>query len=248
MDKVKEWFPDSFFIWQPRDIVGGDMIYIDSFDDGIVVAVFDCTGHGVPGAFMTMIASSGLRRITNVDNCHDPAEILKRLNFIVKTTLQQDTEYALSDDGLDAAICFVSKLQDNDTGKNGTEKNGRELTFAGAKIPLIFTRGQEVIILKGDRKNLGYKRSGLDSIFTNHTIEIENSMSFYLFTDGFTDQSGGDKGKSFGKTRLKKTLLLIKQMPFEDQKNFLIRELNEYMGKNEKLDDVTVFGFKPHRK
>jgi len=105
--QIRKYLPHSFVIWHPSNIVGGDIFYLDVFEKGFILAVVDCTGHGIPGAFMTMIASSGLRRITRDEGCHDPAEILGRLSFIVKTTLQQDTAYALSDNGLDAAICFI---------------------------------------------------------------------------------------------------------------------------------------------
>ena len=235
MENIKTWLPDSFLIWEPRDIVGGDMIFIDSFDAGLVVAVVDCTGHGIPGGFMTMIASSGLRRITKDENCHGPAEILKRLNFIVKTTLQQDTEYALSDDGLEAGICFVHKTPNCGAGRN--------LTFAGANMPLTCYRNGDIGVIKGNRQLLGYKRSDLDFTFTEHTVEIEKGMSFYLHTDGFTDQLGGEKEQRFGKARLRKILPEIAKMDFGDQKKILVREFIEYMGENEKLDDVTVFGF-----
>jgi PAS domain S-box-containing protein len=112
LDGSNIYLPDSFVIWLPKDVVGGDIFFKDLFTDpdscsGFIFAVIDCTGHGVPGAFMTMIASSGLRRIIKDEGCRNPAEILKQLNFIVKTSLQQDKEETLSDDGLDAAICFV---------------------------------------------------------------------------------------------------------------------------------------------
>jgi len=115
----KKYLPEHFVIWKPRDIVGGDIFATHSFKDGYTIVVIDCTGHGVPGAFMTMIASSCLRSILYDEGCYnDPAEILKKLNVLVKTNLKQDREDALSDDGMDAAICFVST----------TEK---KLTFSG---------------------------------------------------------------------------------------------------------------------
>lgn len=118
LNKIRTYLPNSFFIWEPRDIVGGDIFYVESYDDGLMIVVMDCTGHGVPGAFMTMIAATSLRRIVNDENCHEPAEILKRLNSMVKTSLQQDTQHVTSDDGLDAAICWIKPPI---------------LTFAGAK-------------------------------------------------------------------------------------------------------------------
>ncbi len=107
LNEVKTVLPDSFFIWMPKEIVGGDIFFADFFEDGFVMAVVDCTGHGVPGAFMTMLAYSALRRIVRDEGCHDPSRILKRLNFIAKTLIHQDPE-RVSDDGMDVAVCFVS--------------------------------------------------------------------------------------------------------------------------------------------
>ncbi|MDM8524224.1 response regulator [Desulfococcaceae bacterium HSG8] len=238
LDEVKNYLPHSFFIWMPRDIVGGDIFYTYPFEDGVLVAVIDCTGHGVPGAFMTMIASSGLRRIIRTDQCSDPAKILQQLNQIVKTTLQQDTEYALSDDGLDAAICFVSDYREPETSDSG----GLRLTFAGAHLPLYYTYNNEIHLIRGDNISIGYKRSDLDHNFTKHTIDIEKGMLFYLSTDGFTDQIG-NTGRCMGKKNFKKLLLETSRQPFQAQKDMLVRALEEYKGKRERTDDVTLVGF-----
>ena len=201
-DEIKACLPDSFIIWMPKDIVGGDIFFVNSFpsldspppgtcrEGGFIVAVIDCTGHGIPGVLMTMIASSGLGRIVRDEACHDPAEILKRLNFIVKTTLQQDTDHASSDDGLDAAVCFVSTPPSDATGNI-------QLTFAGARLPMVYIHNDEINIIKGDKHSVGYKKSKRSDInfnFTNHTITVEKGMSFYMFSDGFTDQLGGKRG------------------------------------------------------
>ncbi|MCP4110367.1 MAG: SpoIIE family protein phosphatase [Desulfobacteraceae bacterium] len=230
MDEVKTYMPDSFFIWMPRDIVGGDIFYTDSFEDGLIVAVIDCTGHGVPGAFMTMIASSFIRRVTRTFGCHDPAEILKQMNSIIKTSLQQDTEHALSDDGMDAGICYI-------------RPEHKTLTFAGARLPLFYVHNRKETVIKGDRQSIGYRRSDVNFDFTNHTIHIEKGMRFYMTTDGFTDQLGRENSACFGKKRLKNLLKEIADKPFEKQENMLIRAFEEYRGENERTDDVTVVGF-----
>ncbi len=229
-EDVRAYLPRSFFIWEPRDVVGGDIYYTDSFENGFILAVVDCTGHGVPGAFMTMIASSGLRRIIKDEGCRDPAEILKQLNFIVKTTLHQDKKHAVSDDGLDAAVCFA------DTGTS-------TLTFAGARLPLIYFRNEELHVIKGDKQSIGYRSSAQSFNFTNHTICIEKGMSFYIYSDGYTDQLGGNKRLSFGSKRLRELLKKIVRLPFEEQREILLQAYEEYRGKNERQDDVTVVGF-----
>lgn len=238
LDGANVYLPDSFVLWMPRDVVGGDIFFKDLVSDpqgreGFIMAVIDCTGHGVPGAFMTMIASSGLRRIIKDEGCHDPATILKQLNFVVKTSLQQDKKDTLSDDGLDAAICFISDFKDK----------GKILTYAGAKIPLFYVENNEVNIIKGDRQSIGYKRSDLGFSFTNHTMKIEEDMSFYLSTDGFIDQLGGVHNRRFGTAQFKNLIKENAHLPFERQRKVFIRAFNEYKGTNERRDDVTVIGF-----
>ncbi|MDM8549588.1 SpoIIE family protein phosphatase [Desulfobacterales bacterium HSG2] len=249
LDQVKTYLSDSFFIWMPRDIVGGDIYFIDMFEEGLIIAVIDCTGHGVPGAFMTMIAFSALKRIIKDEACYDPAEILKRLNLIVKTTLQQDTEYASSDDGLDASVCFIKGMgPDSRTNKylianSGQQTTDIQLIFAGARQPLLYINNGDLNVIKGDRQSVGYKKSDLDFSFTNHRVRIGKGMSFYMFTDGVTDQLGGKKRLRFGKRRFKNLLKENAQLPFEKQRNVLLRTLDEYRGQNERQDDLTVVGF-----
>jgi len=229
-ENIKGFLSDSFFIWKPRDIVGGDFIFTDWFEDGLLIAVIDCTGHGVPGAFMTIIASFGLKKITGGEGFHTPDQILKRMNFLVKTTLQQDTEYALSDDGLDAAICFIKPEE-------------KTLTFAGARLPLFYVSDGEVKVIKGDRQSVGYKRSDVNFKFTSHTIRIEPGMAFYMLTDGFTDQIGGEKNLRFGTRKFTELLKSNHKQPFDEQRNILLEAYTEHRGENEKRDDVTVIGF-----
>ncbi len=230
-DEIGEHLPNSFIIWRPRDVVGGDLYFAYFQKDSFVIAVLDCTGHGVPGALMTMAASSALNRIIIDEGCVDPASILKQLNIFIKTSLKQDTEYSTSDDGLDASVCFV-------------DKKNKILTFSGARLPLVYTYNSELISIKGDKQSLGYKRSNLDFIFTNHPINVEDNMCFYLFTDGIMDQLGGNKRLSFGKKRLHNLLLSISDLPFESQHNSFLKTFLEFKGATEMVDDLTLVGFK----
>jgi PAS domain S-box-containing protein len=227
---VKTYLPKSFFLWMPRELVGGDMLYAESVADGFIIAVIDCTGHGVPGAFMTMIAITSLRRIIRDENCYEPAKILKRLNFLVKTSLQQETEHAQSDEGLDAAICLV-------------KQDEQRLIFAGAKLPLYYIHNEKLTLIKGDKQSLGYKKSDLNFTFTNHTVNIEEGMSFYLSSDGFLDQLGGLKRFRFSPKRFKNLLLENHHYTFDEQSERLLQAFNEYKGDNDRQDDVTVVGF-----
>jgi len=147
-DEISRHLPDSFILWNPRDVVGGDLYFTEFFKNEFIVCVVDCTGHGVPGALMTMIAASGLRKIIRDEQIHQPAKVLKKLNFFIKTSLQQDTKFALSNDGLDASICLVKPKE-------------KILEFAGARLPLVYLNKNESIRIRGDRVSIGYKNSKL---------------------------------------------------------------------------------------
>ncbi|GAK59365.1 serine phosphatase [Candidatus Vecturithrix granuli] len=228
--QLKTYLPESFFLWMPRDVVSGDIFYTECLADRVIIAIMDCTGHGVPGAFMTMIATSGLKRILQEDGDQRPAEILKRLNGLVKTSLQQDTDYALSDDGLDAAICVI------------TPKD-RVLRFASARLPLFVAQDDDVRLIKGDRQSLGYKRSSLEFQFTEQAIKIEPDMAFYLATDGFIDQLGGKMNRRLGSGRFRKLVREYHQKPYDQQQILFLQAFQEYKGDRETQDDVTVVGF-----
>jgi len=223
--------------WSPRDVVGGDFYWIGSFDHRLVMAVMDCTGHGVPGAFMTAIVASVLDRILH-EHCHDdPARILQLLNRLVKSSLRQDQHdpsghAAGSDDGLDAAICLV-------------DLQAASLTFAGANIPLLFTKAGAIQEIKGDRHSLGYRTSQADYAFTNHVMTLEPGQSFYLTTDGVTDQVGGPKRRLFGRRRLVTVLEEGQGKPMTEQMSRLFTILADYRGEESLRDDVTFIGFTP---
>ncbi len=231
VQEVQCYLPQSFFMWMPRDILAGDIFFVDVVEGGLVAAVLDCTGHGVPGAFMTMLVSSALRRTIRDEKCKDPAQILCRLNLIVKTTLHQDKDYTVSDDGLDAAVCFIDHTEN-------------VLTFAGARLPLFCVAGGRTRIIKGDRQSIGYKRSDVHHVFQRHRIEIREGMSFYMASDGFEEQLGGARGFSFGRTRFGELLQEVSSVSLERQKDIIMEVFDRYRGEHERQDDVTVIGFR----
>jgi len=227
---IQERLPDSFFLWMPREIVGGDIFITELREDIFLIALLDCTGHGVPGAFMTMLASSGLKQIIADKAELKPGKILQRMNVNIKEILQQDTENAFSDDGLDAAVCLVNLKE-------------QILNFAGAKLPLYISQNREITVVKGDKQSIGYKRSDIHFEFTDHIIKIEPEMRFYMATDGFADQAGGEKGFPFGSRRFVNLLQEHAEKPFETQKAVLLQIFDEYRGDYDHRDDVTVIGF-----
>jgi len=238
-DEIRTYLPDSFFIWEPRDIVGGDIFFTEKLGDGFIIAVVDCTGHGVPGAFMTMIASSGLRKIIRDEGCHDPAEILKRLSYFVKTTLHQDKTYAVSDDGMDIGIARAVHIN-IESPSFGFQAS--ELIFAGAKLSLFYVCNGEVTVIAGDRQSIGYKRSDLNFNFSDHKVRIEKGTVFYMASDGFTDQLGADS-RRFGSRRFRELLKRTAHLPFERQREILLEAFEAHKGDRQRQDDVTVAGF-----
>lgn len=221
---------EHFVIWKPKDIIGGDFYGLSSQKEGFLIAVADCTGHGVPGAIMTMVAGMALQQVVKEVNATDPAVILKALNQMVQRVLNQHTSEACSDDGLDIGICHVSR-------ERGT------MRFAGARIDLYYTLSGELMFLKGDKQSIGYKSSDIHYAYAAHEIHLEPDMRFYMTTDGLLDQGGGPKGFPFGKRRFREFLLAHRDEPLEEQKQALKRELSEYQGDLEQRDDMTVLAF-----
>lgn len=231
-DEIKTFLPNSFFLWEPRDLVSGDFYQLYPMgDDDFILVVADCTGHGVPGGFMTMLSISILHRIIQGEKCSDPGSILSRLNKFIKTSLRQDTEEARSDDGLEAAVCYVQPKE-------------KRLLFAGAKFSLILVKNDEIKKIQGDRKSLGYKRVSLDLEFATHQIPIENDATYYLFSDGFLSQIGGKRHFPFGEKRFFELLKKQGSQELESQKENFLQALNDYQGEQERMDDITLIGFR----
>lgn len=220
---------EHFVLWRPRDIVGGDFYWMRRIDsERSLIAIADCTGHGVPGAFMTMAVNSILKHI--VDSKFDSvAEILAELNRRVKETLHRNDNNELSDDGLDIGICYVE---------------GNKLTFAGAKIPLYVLRESQVHVIKGDNKSIGYRRSKKNLEVTSHVWEIKEGDVFYLTTDGYIDQNGGPRDYPLGRKKLVECIAEQRLKPLAEQQKSFETVLSDYMGTELQRDDITVIGFR----
>jgi len=239
---------DYFMHWEPRDKVGGDYYFCKKFDDGFFLALIDCTGHGVPGAFMTLIMASFLDHILHEDNRHDPAGALAIMNKKVKRALGQINEAATdgidvdrfssaqsgqSDDGMDTAFCWVNT-------QNGT------LTYAGAKTPLFYIgdTSSDVLLLDPDRKGVGYIDTPMDYECTNQQLPLTKGMCLYLTTDGIIDQIGGLKKIAFGKKRFSALLQDNYLKPMPEQESIIMQAYYDYQGKQKRRDDVSLMGFR----
>lgn len=231
MEDIAGHLANFFVIWKPKDLIGGDMYRFHALPDGFLVAVIDCTGHGVPGAIMTMIAGAGLDQAQKNVGTHDPALILQELNGIVKRAVHQHQTESPSDDGLDIGICRYDAAE------------GR-VVFSGARISLWYGAESKVREIRGDKQALGYKASKLSYGYTNHVIPIASPTSLYMTTDGLIHQIGGPRGIPFGRARFARFLSDHQLEPMGRQRVLLDEALDRYRCDEPQVDDITVFGFR----
>ncbi len=238
-DTMRRHFDDYFVLWHPKDLVGGDIFLLEGlFDDKeTLLMVIDCTGHGVPGAFVTMLVKAIERQLVSTiertDEIVSPARLLSIFNRSIKHLLQQESSESISNAGFDGGIIHY-------------DKKNNKLKFAGANTPLFVMKNGELNVIKGDRHSVGYKSSDSNFVFTDHEIIIDEQTSIYLSTDGYFDQNGGEKGFPFGKKRFKKLIEQYHNESMADQQEYFLDELYEYQGDENRNDDVTLVAFKVH--
>lgn len=223
-------FKDSFFLLTPKDIVSGDFLWYAEVSGKKIIAAVDCTGHGVPGAFMSMIGNTFLHQIVNERGITNPAEILMELRRNVIRALNQKGDGINRKDGMDMALCVLDESL-------GT------VEFAGANNPLFMVRKGEMVEIKGDKLPVGYFE-GKEIPFTNHTLQISKGDCVYLFSDGYADQFGGPKGKKFKYKQLRDLIFRNFEKPMQDQKRILITAFNDWKGPLEQVDDVCLVGIR----
>lgn len=221
---------DGFVLWRPKDIIGGDIFWTSRTEKGFLLAVIDCTGHGVPGAIMTMIACMALNQVVEDLDGAAPGAILKRLNRVVQCSLSQHSQDAASDDGMDIGLCSV-------------DAEAGIMVFAGAHFNLYVYEDGEVRRIKGDKQSIGYKAADLNFDFKDCSFKISEKQQYYMTTDGLLGQAGGDKGLPFGRKRFLQFISRYHDSCFSDQKKALETILSRYQGDEEQRDDITVVGF-----
>lgn len=228
--EMESAFPEHFVIWQPRDVVGGDFYWLRRSGDSTLLAVGDCTGHGVPGALMTMVVNTVLNHIIGQTAWDDPAAIIEKLNDGVRETVHRQSGDQVTDDGLDIALCYFGPA-------------GR-MIFASAKIPLLIACGNEVQVISGARRSIGCRRSSGGIQCVNHTLVLTSEHVCYLTTDGYLDQNGGSRDYPFGRKRFFGAVKAMSGLPLSRQKQQLEELLLEYRGAEPQRDDITVLAFK----
>lgn len=229
-DSINAILPEHFILFKPRDIVSGDFYWMAKKNNKIVVAAADCTGHGVPGAFMSMLGISFLNEIVIGDGETKPSSILNRLRRLIKGTLSQTGKEGESKDGMDIALCVI-------------DLEAKKLEFAGAYNPLYLIRNSELIEIKADKMPVGIYLQEKDS-FTNNDVIFESGDIIYLFSDGYVSQFGGEYGRKYMAKPFKKMLAIISEKPMDKQCEMLEQEFEEWRGYNPQVDDILVIGVK----
>ena len=195
------------------------------------MAVVDCTGHGVPGAFMSMIGNSLLNEIVNNQNKHNPARILQLMHEGIRTRLMQ--EETSNRDGMDVCLCRLEYRDDDKI----------ELTFSGAKRPIFLVREGELKKIHGSIESIGGWLEGMQRDFENKTIELEKNDALYLTSDGFAD-SANPKRKKFGEKRFRKMLIESAHLPMDEQRQIIVKALADHQQDTEQRDDITIVGIR----
>jgi len=224
---MKQAFPDHFVLYKPKDIVSGDFYWASIINGKSYVAAVDCTGHGVPGAFMSMLGASGLNNAVNDQTFEKPGEILDALSSYAYSNLNKGEKKNHANDGMDMSLVAID-------GVSGT------METAGAFNPIVVVRDQELTTIKGDRYSIGSNNE--KGLFQTRTMDLQKGDMIYLFSDGYQDQFGGEKGKKFMTKNLKLLFKQIAAMDVHRQKNELQEALEKWKGELEQIDDILVIG------
>jgi PAS domain S-box-containing protein len=218
-----------FHFFRPRDIVSGDFFWMVQRGDKVFVAAVDCTGHGVPGAFLSLIGHSLLDEIVLSRGITEPNNILSTLHESIRKNLNQSNETNSIRDGMDACLCVL-------------HANEKKMYFSGAKRPLYYTNATgDIVVCKGDRASVGGLQREESRVFTTHAIDLQPGQTFFLTTDGYVDQPAIDSRK-FGSVRLKALIQEIHALPLEQKQRKIEEALDQHQTKQQQRDDITVIG------
>lgn len=220
--------PDSFVLFKPKDIVSGDFYWMDQTKDKIHIAAVDCTGHGVPGAFMSLVGANALNIAVQGNKMNAPAEILTELNRLTAESLNKAEGNSNVRDGMDLAMISFTK-------------DFKQMEYSGANNPLYHVRDGNLTQTKADKFAIGSFNHG-EKQYTNHKIDIKKGDLIYIFSDGYADQFGGIKGKKFMYRQFREVLMEIRELPMNEQGNILNEKIENWRGNYEQIDDILVIG------
>lgn len=232
LEQIYSHFPKSFVLYKPKDIVSGDFYWFAEKNGKKIIAAVDCTGHGVPGAFMSMIGHNLLNQIVIENGITDAAQILNMLNDSIVNSLKQDGGGKLETrDGMDVALCVI-------------ENNSYNVQFAGAFRPLYILKGANLEKIDGNKFPIGGLKTVDDKTFIAHTIQLKEGDTIYMFSDGYADQFGGKEGKKFMVKRFRDTLLEVANLSMKGQHRKLDEVFSQWKGNYEQVDDILIIGIK----
>lgn len=226
---VDRLLPKHFILYMPKDVVSGDFYFISEFHNKVLFAAVDCTGHGVPGALMSVIGFNCLTQAVRKTKIDTPGKVLSFLDESVNEILRQTDDESGVKDSMDLAVCTID-----------FEK--KELMYAGAYNPLYYVHKGELHEIKADKLPIGVNFDGVVDIFTDHTIQLETGDSVYIFSDGYADQFGGPKNKKFMYKQLREVIMSVQDKPIKEQGEILERTLTEWQGDEDQIDDILVMG------
>lgn len=234
-EEIKSILPEFVLMFKPRDIVSGDIYWVSKVDSKTIIAAIDCTGHGVPGAFISMIANTLLNEIVNNRRILDPGKILEELHKGVMDLLKQDAGGMQSQDGMDMSLLVV-------------DKNLKKMQFAGAKNHLYKISNGEIEVVKADLNSIGGRalrtKDGFNKKFTTKEVIYDTVSTYYLFSDGFMDQFGGPYKKKFNLPKFRELLTKCADLDIQQQQKMLHDSFDQWKGEEAQLDDVLVMGLK----
>lgn len=222
---VKEYIKQSFILYKPKDVVAGDFYWMEPLSEGVLFAAADCTGHGVPGAMVSVVCNNALNRAVREFALTDPGKILDKCRELVLEEFEKSDDEVK--DGMDVALCLLK---------------GKQIQYAGAHNPLWIVRNGELIEVKADKQPIGR----FDELvpFTSHNVQLEDGDCIYIFSDGYVDQFGGERGKKFKSKAFKELLISITELPMDEQRSRIDEEFENWRGNLEQVDDICVIGVK----
>lgn len=226
---VKQLFPQSFVLYMPKDVVSGDFYWVEPWGEKVFFAAVDCTGHGVPGAFMSIVGYNLLDKAVNELGLSRPSLVLNSLSKEIGKTLRQTGSDSEVKDGMDLAVCALNPKT-------------LMLEYAGAFNPLYIVRDGKIIETASDKIPIGTYMDGDFKNYTNHEIQLQKGDTIYIFTDGYADQFGGEKGKKFKYKSLQQLLISLQGKPMAEQKDILYTTIQNWKGNLEQVDDILVMG------
>lgn len=226
---LNDFIYDSFIFYLPKAIVSGDFYWVRKIENHILIAAADCTGHGVPGALMSIIGYNGLEQVLSETKETNPAEILNSLSYHINKALHNHNREQVIKDGMDIAMCSINL-------------ETKKLQYAGAYNPLYMIRENNFEQIKGDKYTVGTYTKKKEYRYKNHEIDLEIGDTIYIFTDGFADQFGGKDGKKFKYKRFRQLLFDIHKKEMKVQKQIVKETLENWQGEYEQVDDILLIG------